>query len=489
MRPPGRGRDREVLVGLFVMLGIFVIGIFSMRITDSPVFRSGTEFTVFLSDANGIFENSKVKIAGISVGVVREIRLEGGKAKLKILLDKGYKIERGSFVLPRSQGILGDRFLEIVLPRDPTEIENIKKEGAEEYKEEFNSSTEDSQSSGALLNGIEKLFAWVIPVAHAQQNYQAGEVIPAQPATASTDDVMRKLGDIGDDVKVLARDLKELVRENKAEVSAAIKSIRRSADSLDLILKDLSQKNTREDLKETIKGLRESVDSIKAIAERVNKGEGSIGKLINDPQAADQLVRALNSIVEFLDRARRTQIIVDMNSNYLMGSKKTKTHLNLQIMPRSSYGYLVGIVQDPGGKRTTVEEEVSVGGAPPVKTKTVKIEKSAFEFNLQFVRKVYFTTFRLGLFESSGGLGVDLELWKDHFFITGEVFDFGRENENAHVRLLARLQFLETFYIQGGYEELAAKSSQIRDDSLFFGLGLRFNDDDLKNFLVFFGGF
>ncbi len=123
MRPPGYKYDREILVGLFVMLGIFVVAIFSLKITDTPVYRSGTEFTVYIQDANGIFRNSKVKIAGINVGVVKDIKLEDGQAKIKLLLDKGYTIEKGSFILPRSQGILGDRFLEIVLPQNEKNIQ------------------------------------------------------------------------------------------------------------------------------------------------------------------------------------------------------------------------------------------------------------------------------------------------------------------------------------------------------------------------------
>lgn len=470
MRPPGYAYDREILVGLFVMLGIFVVAIFSLKITDTPVYRSGTEFTVFIDDANGIFRNSKVKIAGINVGVVKDIKLEGGQAKIKLLLDKGYNIEKGSFILPRSQGILGDRFLEIILPPSAKSIRE-----------------EDSSSSSSSTSFLDKFFNLLLPSAYAQNIYREGEVIPAQPGTASVDDVMKKLGDIGDDVKILARELKVVIQENRTDFREAVKAIRGSAENLDVILKDLSEKNTRDDLKQAIKGIRESVDNIRDIANRVNKGEGSIGKLINDPQAADQLVRALNSIVEFLDRARRTEVIVDLNSNYLSGSKKTKTYFNVKIMPRSSYGYMVGIVQDPGGRVTKETTVTTVGGIeqPPVEVE--RTQKSAYKLNVQFVRKIFYTTFRLGLFENSGGAAIDQEIWPKVFSLTGEAYEFGRDEENAHVRLFGRLNVFDVFYIQGGYDDIAAKSSKTRNDSLFVGLGLQFNDNDLKNFLVFLG--
>lgn len=480
MRPPGYAYDREILVGLFVMLGIFVVGLFSLKITDTPVFRPGTEYTVFITDASGIFKNSKVKIAGINVGVVRNIKLEEGQARITIILDPGYRIEKGSYILPRSQGILGDRYLEIVLPKDSGDVQTYQKEGGQEMRDAESSSS----SSTSYLN---KFFNLLLPMASAQNVYREGEVIPAQPGTASADDVMRKLGEIGDDVKVLAKELREVVHDNKKDFREAVKAIRSSAENLDLILADLSEKNTRQDLKQAISGIREAVDNIKGIADRINKGEGSIGKLINDPQAADQLVRALNSIVEYLDRARRTEFIVDISSNYLVGAKKTKTHFNLTIMPRSSYGYRVGIVQDPGGRLRKTRTEVSVNGGAPTIIEEKKYDKSSFKFDAQFVRKIHRTTFRLGIFENSGGIGIDQEIWKDHLYITGEAFEFGRDDENAHVRVFAKLRFFDAFYIQGGYEELASKTKKGRDDSLFGGVGINFNDNDLKNFLVFVG--
>ncbi len=454
------------------MLGIFVVAIFSLKITDTPVYRSGTEFTVYIQDANGIFRNSKVKIAGINVGVVKDIKLEDGQAKIKLLLDKGYTIEKGSFILPRSQGILGDRFLEIVLPQNEKNIQEQQ---------------EESSNSSSSAKYIEKFLNLLLPTAYAQNIYREGEVIPAHPGNASVDDVMKKLGDIGDDVKILARELKGVIQENRGDIREAIRAIRGSAENLDLVLKDLSEKNTRQDLKEAIKGMRESLDSIKSIAGRINKGEGSIGKLINDPQVADQLVRALNSIVEFLDRARRTEVIVDLNSNYLTGVKKTKTYFNVKIMPRSSYGYLVGMVQDPGGRKTKETTVTTIGGIPQPPVEVERTQKSAYEFNVQFIRKIYYTTFRLGLFENTGGVGIDQQIWPDVFSITGEAYEFGRDEENARVRLLGRLNVFDLFYIQGGYDDLAAKSAKTRDDSLFVGLGLEFNDNDLKNFLVFLG--
>jgi len=476
VRPQTHGYDRELLSGLFVLLGIFVVGLFSLKITDSPVFRPGTEYTVFLNDATGIFKSSKVKISGINVGVVKNIDLVEGKAKVQVILDRGHKIEKGSYVLPRSQGILGDRFLEIVIPENDDERQKLEKSGLKLLPK-----TEGSTSSFNFLNLL-------LPMAVADELYQSGDTIPSRQGTASADDVMRKLGDISQDVKVLAKDLKEIIHDNKGDISDAVKAIRRSADNLDLILRDIGEKNTRTDLKQAIHGLHDAVQNIRDVSDKINKGEGTIGKLVNDPQTADQLVRALNSINEYLDRAKRTQITVDMSTNYLTGTHKSKSYFDLKMMPRSSYGYKFGLVQDPGGRLTKTEKSVIVNGGAPVVTVEESYDKTAFKFNLQFIRKIYNTSLRVGLFESTGGVGFDQELWRDHLFLTAEAFDFGRDNENARVRVFARFLFLDSIFVQAGYDDLAAKVTSNRSKSFFGGIGLSFDDSDLKNFFFLLSG-
>ncbi len=166
MRPQTHGYDRELLSGLFVLLGIFVVGLFSLKITDSPVFRPGTEYTVYLNDATGIFKSSKVKISGINVGVVKDIQLSDGKAKVQIILDRGYKIEKGSYILPRSQGILGDRFLEIVIPENEKEKEDFDKNGSRAVPK-------------AEGNSFFRFLNILFPVATADELYRSGDIIPS----------------------------------------------------------------------------------------------------------------------------------------------------------------------------------------------------------------------------------------------------------------------------------------------------------------------
>jgi hypothetical protein len=92
------------------------------------------------------------------------------------------------------------------------------------------------------------------------------------------------------------------------------------------------------------------------------------------------------------------------------------------------------------------------------------------------------------MIESTGGVGFDQEIWRNHFFLTGEAFDFGRDNENVRVRVFARFLFLDSIFVQAGYDDLAAKTLSNRSKSFFGGVGLSFDDNDLKNFFFLLSG-
>ena len=59
------------------------------------------------------------------------------------------------------------------------------------------------------------------------------------------------------------------------------------------------------------------------------------------------------------------------------------------------------------------------------------------------------------------------------------MFNFSSEIDNIHLKLAAYYDFLNFFYLSAGYDDWANKDYS----SLFFGLGIKFTDDDLKYLL------
>lgn len=472
MRTPSKSFDRELQVGLFVFLALLVIAAFSLKITDTPLFRQGTSLVVYLDDATGLFKDSKVKMAGINVGVIRKIELENAKAKITILVDSEYKIPEGAIAVPRPLGILGDKYIEIEVPEDKRM----------------------PNSEGGTLKVIEKgegfsfnLLDLIIAPAYSQQVLKSGDVLPAKNSAATVDDLVRQMGTIGEDVKSLTQDMKSIVSDNKDEINQTLKSISSITRQLDETLKGARGRDFKKDLQELSKSVNkvnETLDNIREISEKVNKGEGTLGKLVNDSQTIDHVNRTLLTINDAVDRARRTELILDLNPNYMPEIEESKTYLGLMIKPRKSYGYFFQLVQDPVGKTSKTTTKTSVDGGKPTETVTEKTKEGDFKYSFQFMKKIWSTQFRLGLFESTGGLAVDQDIVPDILSVSLEAFDFGRDEDNPRVRAYATLSFYRYFYIRGGTEDLIAENKDVRGDSYFAGIGLRFTDNDLKSVFI-----
>ena len=99
------------------------------------------------------------------------------------------------------------------------------------------------------------------------------------------------------------------------------------------------------------------------------------------------------------------------------------------------------------------------------------------------VQRVYFATFRFGILESSGGLGVDLNFFDDALEISAEIFQFS-DSQLPRMRFRVAYEILPTLLILGGADDVLNE----RTVDFFLGAMLRFDDNDLVSLLPFFGG-
>ncbi|MBI1744894.1 MCE family protein [Candidatus Acetothermia bacterium] len=75
--------------------------------------QSTREFTVRFDSVSGLSPGARVLIAGVEVGKVKEIALEGGRAKLVLSLESPAQLHEDAVALLRTQGLLGERYVEI----------------------------------------------------------------------------------------------------------------------------------------------------------------------------------------------------------------------------------------------------------------------------------------------------------------------------------------------------------------------------------------
>jgi phospholipid/cholesterol/gamma-HCH transport system substrate-binding protein len=233
--------------------------------------------------------------------------------------------------------------------------------------------------------------------------------------------------------------------------------------------------------------------NIRLISEKIEKGEGTIGKLVNDDTAIQEIESAVKELREVLSPATKMQIMVDTHGEG-RADKSGQTYFNVIFKTRPDRFYLVGMTDVQEGVRDTKTEELDTspadGDAPASNTTRERItERKSIRFNLQLAKRWYFLTARLGLFESTGGGALDVHFFRDRVRFSLEAFDF-KSNDNewrrvARLKAYMQVLFLDHIYLMAGVDDITRKRNprtyeEQKGPVPFGGLGLAFNDHDQK---------
>ncbi|MEO1368203.1 MAG: MlaD family protein, partial [Acidobacteriota bacterium] len=103
-------------VGVFVSLCLAVIGYLVFQIEDFRLFgEEGQRIDVVFDSVAGLNEKAPVRVAGVRVGTVDGVALDGQRARVTLLIDTPLDLTEGSRASIANAGILGDKYVELIL--------------------------------------------------------------------------------------------------------------------------------------------------------------------------------------------------------------------------------------------------------------------------------------------------------------------------------------------------------------------------------------
>ncbi|HSW61018.1 MAG TPA: hypothetical protein VLJ60_09475, partial [bacterium] len=291
---------------------------------------------------------------------------------------------------------------------------------------------------------------------------------------------MDKLSKILENTVALTEKMNDMMQGKDDEISESLTALR---DSLKLISEELKASRT------AMQDLRDISGNVNQITGKIAKGEGNIGKIVNDEKLYNDLTKISDKLTDYIDTTLGMQIHVDAHSDYMVFDRAFQTYFDITLQPRADRFYMFGVVDDPQGRETETSTvyELGVDDGSTVQnyviTENKKKTDSELKFNLQIGRNFGPLTFRGGIFQNKAGLALDYNPWK-FMSISAEIFDFGGDVPELRVKGLARpliwtIEPLSWIYLTVGGENLISG-----DRDLFFGFGLRFTDNDLKTILT-----
>src|SRR2546428_8510402 len=103
-------------VGIFMLIILAILGYFILKIEDIHVGRGTAtkKVTAIFDSVAGLDDKSTVRVAGVRVGKVTDIRLlDNGKASVTMEVDRDVKLHSNASAHVANLGLLGEKYVEL----------------------------------------------------------------------------------------------------------------------------------------------------------------------------------------------------------------------------------------------------------------------------------------------------------------------------------------------------------------------------------------
>lgn len=496
--------SRYLSIGLFVTV-VSTGTIVYMLQTSSGLGTTDT-YTVYayVDDASGLLVDSIVRLAGVDVGRLEAIELEGNQARLTLRIRDSVELYEDAVVAKATESILGNATVAInpgsgrgALLESGQEIRQVRQManisdavesanqlamGATQLVEEFHAFLQDGETVDALNEIVsvarntaiatsELLEQNLLIARSTLRNIEAFSV----RLDSNADEQLRMVQEILESTAQLTARLDRLVGVNEASISRSIQDIETNLVAL----------------QDVLASLQGSADNVQVLTQVVRDGEGNVGKLLRDEELYTRAVRITEKAEDFLDSTVGLGVQVGFRSELLLDQLETKDRFDLRLTPsKGDRYYSVGVINTPTPFTTVQsrEQRTASNGEVELVESTTTTRSDDLKLNLQLARIWGPLTVRAGVIESTAGVAVDIEPFRQ-MVVTGEVFDFGAEN-GVYVRGFGQLypfynpdstNPLQWLYLTGGVDD----AMDIYHRDFFFGAGVRFTDQDLRGLVGF----
>lgn len=257
----------EMKVGIFVILGLLILIYMTATVGKWSLGRDkGYLVTAKLDSASGLIKDSPVKVLGVTKGKVEQLKIEKNKAKVYMRLPREIRLPEDSLVYVKSEGLLGEKYIEIK-PGSPD-------------KYSINHMGELFQ--GAPPADLDKLFSELSEVAKGIKNLTQMITQPVETA--------------------------EGTKEKKTAIQSILGNLQETSESLKNLAKRIeSGEGTLGKLltDETIYNeLKDILSDISTTIGKLSSNEGTLGRLLNEEEVYNtvrEIINRINTIIKRIE--------------------------------------------------------------------------------------------------------------------------------------------------------------------------------------------
>ncbi|AWX45773.1 hypothetical protein HME9304_02803 [Flagellimonas maritima] len=270
---------REIKTAIIVITGILAVVFGLSYLKSSPFFENSKTLYAIYDNVGGLQPGTQVSINGLEVGNVTDIRFKdtSGKLLVTLTISDDFEFSKNSIAELYDTGIIGGKGIQI--------------------KPVFN--------GGATVQSGDTLKTDTKPgITELVQQKLTPLQMKVEGAVSHADSLLLKFNDI------LDTETREELKKSIAGLSQVVGAFNASAQKLNVLLDDnkeqldnslknvdnittnfskLSDSLASAGLAETISSFQSTVDKLNNVLGKIEKGEGSLGKLTQDEKLYDNL--------------------------------------------------------------------------------------------------------------------------------------------------------------------------------------------------------
>ena len=453
----------EAKVGLLVLGGSIIL-LWMTFVVGKFEFGANKGYTIeaVFDSVAGLDEKAAVRMAGVKIGTVEKVELSDSRAKVVMRILPDVHIQRGVRAGIKTMGLLGEKFVEITPPEGGAA--GAVPPGQSAYLQEGERILITSSPSD-----VDKLISQLSDISGdiKQVTSSLRQVFGTERGTRSMEDILADLRQTTQNI----RDFSHTLNSDGSELVMRLNELTASLNGVVGENRD-NLKMTMENIREASKNAELALASIEDAAKKIDRGEGTLGKLVSNDSMYNNIDSAAKGISDYTSRVERLQTIVSFRSEYMFPD--AKSYFSLDLKPTQDKYYTLEIVSDPKAKFSQTITTTSPGT-----TVTTDTYENKFLFSLLFVKRWGNLALRLGLMESTGGLGAEYYMLDDKIKFSVDAWNFASKepgNENTHMKTTVSYYLNKLLFLDAGYDNFLNAGRR----AAFVGAGLRFDDEDLK---------
>ena len=480
-------------VGLFALLGLFMVAAMTVLVSNRPFWWKPCQLVkITVDDASGLKAKSPVRSLGIDIGYLKTVTLEETHVTLGICLTAPVQVLPTTRAYLKGEGFLGDKFVELrpVKYLQATETASQPSPVPSEHSSLFMRAVGLAggmiellvPSAEASIGDVSAQSENPSPHAPARSRRspaaKSGEEIPVGEESPDVQHLVHRVDDLVQQISGLTGNLRQAI--NPDDLKKTMKQLNSTLESASRTLSPESGLN--QTAQRTLAKLEDGIEQLRDLMTRVNKGEGSVGMLLNDPVYAQEIHTAIKNLNLLLNKVSAVRFTPDLGAVWLSAFNGARGWFHLGIWPKPNRYYLLGLGSDSRGRVSNTTVSTTVGSGSPVQV-TSQVTDFTSMFLTAMMGKVYHDRWDLsvGLLYGDGAISLKYNFgpqdWVDQFQVGTDAYIHVGSGLNA--RLYVNAQPFKSVYVKAGLEQLpfVTQGSSV---SYFVGAGLSFDDEDIK---------